>query len=158
MRTAMETLEELDWCLDQLETMQTHKSVSDMASNKVSFSIEFLFGSTVHTTGSSLSLEIRYRIGWRSLIFLVVFFQKKIWVCFVFETQKSVSDIASNKVSQFSLHCDSTKKSFAPTEILPRIFWNAATYFTSFSRLNVYHANTPERFRYVEFWGCDLHK
>lgn len=37
MRTAMETLEELDWCLDQLETMQTHRSVSDMASNKVSF-------------------------------------------------------------------------------------------------------------------------
>ena len=37
MRTAMETLEELDWCLDQLETMQTHKSVSDMASNKVSY-------------------------------------------------------------------------------------------------------------------------
>ena len=35
MRTAMETLEELDWCLDQLETMQTHRSVSDMASNKV---------------------------------------------------------------------------------------------------------------------------
>ncbi len=36
MRTAVETLEELDWCLDQLETMQTHRSVSDMASNKVS--------------------------------------------------------------------------------------------------------------------------
>ena len=35
MRTAVETLEELDWCLDQLETMQTHRSVSDMASNKV---------------------------------------------------------------------------------------------------------------------------
>jgi len=34
MRTAVETLEELDWCLDQLETMQTHRSVSDMASNK----------------------------------------------------------------------------------------------------------------------------
>lgn len=33
---AMETLEELDWCLDQLETMQTHRSVSDMASSKVS--------------------------------------------------------------------------------------------------------------------------
>merc|ERR1712110_562939 len=30
----METLEELDWCLDQLENMQTHRSVSDMASNK----------------------------------------------------------------------------------------------------------------------------
>ena len=35
MRTAVETLEELDWCLDQLETMQTQRSVSDMASNKV---------------------------------------------------------------------------------------------------------------------------
>ncbi|XP_077118157.1 3',5'-cyclic-AMP phosphodiesterase 4A isoform X6 [Ranitomeya variabilis] len=31
---AKETLEELDWCLDQLETVQTYRSVSDMASNK----------------------------------------------------------------------------------------------------------------------------
>jgi len=31
----LETLEELDWCLDQLETVQTHRSVSEMASNKV---------------------------------------------------------------------------------------------------------------------------
>uniref|UniRef100_A0A8C5A2C4 Phosphodiesterase n=1 Tax=Gadus morhua TaxID=8049 RepID=A0A8C5A2C4_GADMO len=31
---ALDTLEELDWCLDQLETIQTHRSVSDMASNK----------------------------------------------------------------------------------------------------------------------------
>ena len=28
-------MEELDWCLDQLETIQTYRSVSDMASNKV---------------------------------------------------------------------------------------------------------------------------
>jgi len=34
-RMAVETLEELDWCLDQLETIQTHRSVSDMASSKV---------------------------------------------------------------------------------------------------------------------------
>jgi Phosphodiesterase 4 upstream conserved regions (UCR) len=34
-RLAVETLEELDWCLDQLETIQTHRSVSDMASSKV---------------------------------------------------------------------------------------------------------------------------
>jgi hypothetical protein len=34
VRTAMETLDELDWCLDQLETMQTHTSVSGMASTK----------------------------------------------------------------------------------------------------------------------------
>ncbi|XP_045146262.1 cAMP-specific 3',5'-cyclic phosphodiesterase 4A isoform X4 [Echinops telfairi] len=31
---ARETLEELDWCLEQLETMQTHRSVSEMASHK----------------------------------------------------------------------------------------------------------------------------
>ena len=36
VKRAGETLEELDWCLDQLETIQTHRSVSDMASSKVS--------------------------------------------------------------------------------------------------------------------------
>ena len=35
MKMALETIEELDWCLDQLETVQTHRSVSDMASLKV---------------------------------------------------------------------------------------------------------------------------
>ncbi|XP_018057834.1 PREDICTED: cAMP-specific 3',5'-cyclic phosphodiesterase isoform X1 [Atta colombica] len=34
MKLAVETIEELDWCLDQLETIQTHRSVSDMASLK----------------------------------------------------------------------------------------------------------------------------
>ncbi|XP_059196857.1 cAMP-specific 3',5'-cyclic phosphodiesterase 4D isoform X2 [Centropristis striata] len=33
-KLAVETLEELDWCLDQLETLQTRHSVGDMASNK----------------------------------------------------------------------------------------------------------------------------
>lgn len=37
---AMDTMEELDWCLDQLETIQTHRSVSDMASLKVNESHE----------------------------------------------------------------------------------------------------------------------
>jgi cAMP-specific phosphodiesterase 4 len=35
MKLAMDTLEELDWCMEQLETIQTHRSVSDMASSKV---------------------------------------------------------------------------------------------------------------------------
>jgi cAMP-specific phosphodiesterase 4 len=35
MRLALETLEELDWCLDQLESIQTHRSVSDLANTKV---------------------------------------------------------------------------------------------------------------------------
>jgi hypothetical protein len=39
---AIATLEELDWCLEQLETMQTHKSVSDLASLKVRKRIIFL--------------------------------------------------------------------------------------------------------------------
>ena len=38
VRMAIETLEELDWCLDQLETIQTHRSVSDMATSKVRIS------------------------------------------------------------------------------------------------------------------------
>ncbi|CAL8088612.1 unnamed protein product [Orchesella dallaii] len=33
-KLALETLDELDWCLDQLETIQTHRSVSDMATSK----------------------------------------------------------------------------------------------------------------------------
>lgn len=37
VRMATDTIEELDWCLDQLDTIQTHRSVSDMASLKVSF-------------------------------------------------------------------------------------------------------------------------
>ncbi|EPB79537.1 hypothetical protein ANCCEY_01357 [Ancylostoma ceylanicum] len=41
---AQETLEELDWCLDQLETIQTHRSVSEMASSKVSEDGNFLAG------------------------------------------------------------------------------------------------------------------
>lgn len=32
---AIETLDELDWCLDQLEKIQTHRSVTEMASSKV---------------------------------------------------------------------------------------------------------------------------
>lgn len=36
MRLAMDTIDELEWCLEQLETVQTHRSVSDMASLKVS--------------------------------------------------------------------------------------------------------------------------
>ncbi|KAM6996653.1 3',5'-cyclic-AMP phosphodiesterase 4C-like [Passerculus sandwichensis] len=31
---ARDTLQELDWCLEQLETLQTHRAVSEMASNK----------------------------------------------------------------------------------------------------------------------------
>lgn len=33
-RLASDTLDELDWCLEQLETIQTHRSVSEMASTK----------------------------------------------------------------------------------------------------------------------------
>ncbi|XP_071954007.1 3',5'-cyclic-AMP phosphodiesterase 4C-like isoform X2 [Antedon mediterranea] len=33
-KLASDTLEELDWCMEQLETMQTHRSVSDMATSK----------------------------------------------------------------------------------------------------------------------------
>lgn len=32
---AVETLEDLEWCLEQLETTQIDRSVSDLATNKV---------------------------------------------------------------------------------------------------------------------------
>lgn len=54
-KLAMETMEELDWCLDQLETIQTYRSVSDMASNKVgqfSYIALCVYVQTVHLEGS----------------------------------------------------------------------------------------------------------
>jgi len=36
-RLATETLDELEWCLEQLESVQTHRSVSDMATSKVCY-------------------------------------------------------------------------------------------------------------------------
>lgn len=38
-----ETIDELEWCLEQLETVQTHRSVSDMASLKVQSHKEYPF-------------------------------------------------------------------------------------------------------------------
>ncbi|KAK2833275.1 hypothetical protein Q5P01_017164 [Channa striata] len=61
---ARETLEELDWCLDQLETIQTHRSVSEMASNK-----------TVPRSGS-VSLHL-FSFGSHPPLFLQ---SQKIWV------------------------------------------------------------------------------
>ena len=36
-----ETLEELDWCLEQLETIQVYRSVTEMASSKVNWIDKF---------------------------------------------------------------------------------------------------------------------
>lgn len=41
VKLATETIDELDWCLDQLETVQTYRSVSDMASLKVEYFLTF---------------------------------------------------------------------------------------------------------------------
>ena len=32
---AVEVLEDLDWCLEQLESVQSHRSLSELASSKV---------------------------------------------------------------------------------------------------------------------------
>lgn len=65
MKLAVETIEELDWCLDQLETIQTHRSVSDMASLKVR-SYPFIFFSSLYSF-ATCSLNARF------LIYLVNF-------------------------------------------------------------------------------------
>nr|XP_020474035.1 cAMP-specific 3',5'-cyclic phosphodiesterase 4B-like [Monopterus albus] len=68
-KLAMETMDELDWCLDQLETIQTYRSVSDMASNKVELSlggplreeqIELLLGSARGSAQLSTMPEANY--------------------------------------------------------------------------------------------------
>ena len=46
VKLSVETLEELDWCLDQLESMQTHRSVADMASSKVSHNHQPIFSNS----------------------------------------------------------------------------------------------------------------
>lgn len=63
-KLAMETIEELDWCLDQLETIQTYRSVSDMASNKVGQLSVYVL---------SLDVQAGHLWSWR---FCVCMFQK----------------------------------------------------------------------------------
>ncbi|KYB25288.1 cAMP-specific 3',5'-cyclic phosphodiesterase, isoforms N/G-like Protein [Tribolium castaneum] len=62
MKMAMETMEELDWCLDQLETIQTHRSVSDMASLKVNSG---KFGSEGIGAYATMADERKY-LHWKS--------------------------------------------------------------------------------------------
>ncbi|CAB1459695.1 unnamed protein product [Pleuronectes platessa] len=49
-KMATETMEELDWCLDQLETIQTYRSVSDMASNKTTIDVPSLVNGRVNSS------------------------------------------------------------------------------------------------------------
>jgi hypothetical protein len=64
VRRATETLEELDWCLDQLETIQTHRSVSDMASSKVG---GWNIWPTTRKEAGTKFPPIRYEIGTHGL-------------------------------------------------------------------------------------------
>lgn len=75
---ALDTLEELDWCLDQLETIQTHRSVSEMASNKVQKRFKTRESPSVHHTCMLLcslclksKLEVKGKISGCVLIFLL---------------------------------------------------------------------------------------
>lgn len=69
MKLALETVEELDWCLDQLETIQTHRSVSDMASLKVSTTnlAKNMFNIRIHgetcVTCSKLTFYVNYLVN-----------------------------------------------------------------------------------------------
>ncbi len=69
----METLEELDWCLDQLETMQTHRSVSDMASNKVRK--DFVVIVVVVSKNNMASNKVR-----KDFVAIVVVVEKTTWL------------------------------------------------------------------------------
>lgn len=68
-KLAVETMEELDWCLDQLETIQTYRSVSDMASNKVSWTCAPLQHTLSHCMQTFL---LPYSNLWNTLVKLIV--------------------------------------------------------------------------------------
>ena len=59
-----ETLDEMDWCLDQLETMQTHRSVSNMASTKVRY---FMTVKMFQMSNTPIFSKIQYIIAIRRL-------------------------------------------------------------------------------------------
>ena len=48
-KLSTDTLEELEWCLEQLETVQTHRSVSDMATSKVGMTMTMMIMMTTTT-------------------------------------------------------------------------------------------------------------
>ena len=72
---AIETLEELDWCLDQLETIQTHRSVSDMATSKVSpkndVSFENDLRGLIIGNSSETHSKVTFFFGLRQSVFAV---------------------------------------------------------------------------------------
>ena len=63
MRLSIETLEELDWCLDQLETIQTHRSVSDMATSKVNRLSFPPHKCPIHYSADSKGIEAKIQSG-----------------------------------------------------------------------------------------------
>ena len=63
MRLSIETLEELDWCLDQLETIQTHRSVSDMATSKVKIDFFSTHKCPIHYSADSKGIEAKIQSG-----------------------------------------------------------------------------------------------
>lgn len=58
----MDTLDELDWCLDQLETIQAHRSVGDLATSKFSCMMEKGL-SHLSKSGSQIPGYIRSFVG-----------------------------------------------------------------------------------------------
>lgn len=88
-KLALETLEELDWCLDQLETLQTRNSVSEMASNKVRWpltlskcfrylSLFFIPWRPVHVS-SCLVRVILYSTVWNKNLCYLIIMEKDNW-------------------------------------------------------------------------------
>jgi len=59
-KLASSTLGELDWCLEQLETIQTHRSVSDMATSKVSFQFFFKFTFKLLANDAKILVDIKW--------------------------------------------------------------------------------------------------
>lgn len=72
-RLTVDTLEELDWCLDQLEAIQAHRSVGDLATSKFRRMLnKELSHFSESKSGSQISGYIRSFLG-EFLLFLSYF-------------------------------------------------------------------------------------
>ncbi|XP_053695012.1 cAMP-specific 3',5'-cyclic phosphodiesterase-like [Sabethes cyaneus] len=150
VKLALETIDELDWCLDQLETVQTHRSVSDMASLKFK---RMLNKELSHLSESSKSGN-----------------QISEYICSTFLDKQQELDIPYSRDDSDSHNQASFCRSRSPRmgERMSQIsgFKRPLQHTNSFTsdRLPVYGVDTPHEHQLgqilnsVDTWGIDIFK
>uniref|UniRef100_A0A8D8BKL4 Phosphodiesterase n=1 Tax=Culex pipiens TaxID=7175 RepID=A0A8D8BKL4_CULPI len=151
VKLALDTVDELDWCLDQLETVQTHRSVSDMASLKFK---RMLNKELSHLSESSKSGN-----------------QISEYICSTFLDKQQEVDIPYSRDDTDVLNPASLNRSRSPRSMGERMsqisgFKRPLMHTNSFTsdRLPMYGVDTPHEsqlgqvLNIVDTWGIDIFK